>query len=82
MAGFYCLDHLSDSAGSGVFDALVPTGELDDYSRREMRVMGRLAAGITLAGTRLDAMNLPEVRLSQRLVRRGRTAHRSGGSNS
>ena len=42
------------AAGRGVFDALVPTGELDDYSRREMRVMGRLAAGITLAGTRLD----------------------------
>ncbi len=41
-------------ATRAVFDHLVPTGELNAYCRREMKIMGRLTAGISLAGTRLD----------------------------
>ncbi len=41
-------------ATRAVFDHLVPTGELNAYCKREMKIMGRLTAGITLTGTRLD----------------------------
>ena len=42
------------AATRGVLEHLCPSGELTPYIRREMKIMGRLAAGITLAGTRLD----------------------------
>lgn len=42
------------AATRGLFNALVPSGVLDAYSQREMRIMGRLTTGIALAGTRVD----------------------------
>lgn len=41
-------------ATRALLDHLCPDGELPAYGQREMRVLGRLVAGITLAGTRLD----------------------------
>jgi DNA polymerase-1 len=37
-----------------LFDYFCPSGTLTPYAQREMRVLGRLVAGITLAGSRLD----------------------------
>jgi DNA polymerase-1 len=42
------------AATRAVFDHLCPDGTLPPYGEREMRIMGRLTTGITLAGTRLD----------------------------
>jgi DNA polymerase-1 len=42
------------AATRALFDHLCPGGELTPYAQREMRILGRLVAGITVAGTRLD----------------------------
>jgi hypothetical protein len=46
------------AAGRAVFDAQCPDGQLSPYQHREMRLMGRLAHGITYVGFRIDR---PEV---------------------
>jgi|GEM_PF-1670895 len=46
------------AASRAVFDAQCPGGQLSPYQQREMRLMGRLAHGITLVGFRIDR---PEV---------------------
>ena len=48
------------AAGRAVFEAQCPDGQLSPYQQREMRLMGRLAHGITYVGFRIDRPEVEE----------------------